>query len=228
MKTSNKLLITLFVVGLLTLVGANVALRAEYDQIDFKNPFYGLSTQKIQPFRVLKLEGDKTGVGLLSVQTGNTFEIHLPDKSKHQFTYQSNGDTLTIRYRPENGAGKSRPSYSFTSSPAAVIVAPALEALYTTQISCSLNKVETGNLVLVQKNAGVLLSNSTIGNLTVSNTEGSDLHTRAINQIKTAQITASDSSTVLVERDIFGSLTLETDSLTTVKLPGGLLKKLRQ
>ena len=227
MKTSNKLLIALFTIGFLTLIGTNVALRAEYDKIDFNDPFHGLSTLTIKPFRVLKLEGSKTGFGLLSVQTGEKYGIHLPDKNKADFTFQSKGDTLIIRYHPANDLWQSRAYYKFDSNPVAIIMTPTLQALHTRQISCILKNVKTDNLTIVQENAGIMLTNTTIENLTVTDKQGSELHTKPTNRIGTALIISHDSSAFLAERDIFGSLSLKTDSLATVKIPGSLLKKLK-
>ncbi|MGM9508140.1 hypothetical protein ACS5NO_10445 [Larkinella sp. GY13] len=227
MKTSNKLLIALFTVGFLTLIGTNLALRAEYDKIDFKNPFHGLSTLTIKPFRVLKLEGNKTGIGLLSVQTGTQFGIHLPDKNKADFTFQSKGDTLIIRYQAPANSWQSRVYYKFDSSPVAIIMTPALQALYTTRISCILKDIKTEKLSIVQENAGIMLTNSAIENLTVTNEQGSELHTKPTNRVGTALIISRDSSVFKAERDIFGTLALQNDSLATVNVPGGLLKKLQ-
>ncbi|RAJ92283.1 hypothetical protein LX87_05252 [Larkinella arboricola] len=226
MKTSNKLLIALFLAGFLTLIGTNMALRAEYDKIDFNNPFHGLSSLPVKPFRVLKLEGGKTGIGLLNVQTGKQYGIHLPEKNKEDFKFQSKGDTLIVRYQPPD-AWQSSYRYKFDANPVAIIMTPTLDALHTTRISCILKEVRTDKLTVVQERAGVMLTNSTIGTLTVTDTQGSDLHAKPTNRIGTALITSRDSSNLLVEHDVFGTLTLETDSLATVKVPGGLLKKLK-
>lgn len=225
MKTSNKLLIFLFIVGLFTLIGANVALKAEYDKIDFNDPFYDLSAIKLKPFRILKLEGNNNG--LISVQTGKSSEIRLSDDIKNLVTIRSQGDTLVVVYKPETAPWQSRPNQYFNAIPAATILTPTFSTLITNRISCNLNQVNVDNLAIIQQTAGVLLTNSNIGNLTVTNRQGSDLHTKPTNQVQRAVLIALDSSNIIVERDIFGSLSLQSDSLTTVKIPGGLLKKLK-
>ncbi|MGV3558207.1 hypothetical protein [Larkinella arboricola] len=225
MKTSNKLLIGLFVICLLTLVGANMALKEKHDKIDFNDPFYGLASMSLKPFRVLKLEGNDAG--LLSVQTGKTYEVRLPDKAREQFTFRYQGDTLLLRYTPPSVPWQSRANMYLDAVPSAVILTPTLQAVITNRISCNVNRLTTDKLTVVQERAGVMLTNSTIGTLTVTDTQGSDLHAKPTNRIGTALITSRDSSNLLVEHDVFGTLTLETDSLATVKVPGGLLKKLK-
>ncbi|GAB3899379.1 hypothetical protein GCM10028803_20420 [Larkinella knui] len=225
MKTSNKLLIAFFTIGLLTLIGANVALRKEYDKINFSDPFYGLTSVSIKPFRVLKLEGNSAG--LVSVQTGKVSEIRLPDKDRDLFSYRLNGDTLVFSYKPKSVPWQSKANQYFDAAPAAVILTPKLETLLTTRVSCNLNQLTADQLQIVQDNSGILLTNSSIGKLTVLDQKGSELHTKPTNRVGNATVVSRDSSVFMVERDIFGSLTLETDSLGKVTIPGGLLKKLK-
>ncbi|GAB3336515.1 hypothetical protein GCM10027299_46650 [Larkinella ripae] len=225
MKTSNKLLIVLFAIGLFTLIGSNVALKAEHDKINFDDPFYGLSSVRLKPFRVLKLEGNNAG--LIGVQTGKTAEIRLPERVQTDFTYRTLGDTLVVTYKPQDTPWQSRANQYFDAAPAAVILTPTLQTLMTSRISCALDQLDANQLAVVQQNAGVLIKNSTISNLTVTNTQGSELHTKPTNRIETALVTSLDSSAVLVERDVFGSFALRSDSLAMVKLPGSLLKKLK-
>lgn len=226
MKTSNKLLFAIFTIGLLTLFGANVALKKEYDKIDFNDPFNGLSTMNLKPFRVLKLEGNN--VGLISVQTGKATEIRLDEKAKELFTFRPQGDTLVVIYKPESAPWQSRASHYFDAMPVAVFLTPTLQTLITSKASCNVNHLNVDQLTILQENAGVMLTNSTIGTLTVTNTQGSELHTKPTNRVETAFITSRDSSAFKAERDIFGALTLQSDSLAKVNVPGGLLKKLKQ
>ncbi|RRB07454.1 hypothetical protein [Larkinella rosea] len=225
MKTSNMLVIALFITGLLTLIGANVALKAEYDKIDFNDPFSGLSSITLKPFRILKLEGNLNG--LVSVETGKTSEIRLQEDVKSQFTFRSSGDTLVVLYKPESSPWQSRPNQYINAVPAATILTPSLHTLITDKVSCNLNRLTTENLTINQQNAGVLLTNSTIGTLTVTDSRGSELHTKPTNRIRNAVIFSRDSSNITVERNIFDSFALEYDSLTKLKIPGSLLKKIK-
>jgi hypothetical protein len=224
MKTSNKLLIALFTIGLLTLIGANVALKKEHDKIDFNDPFYGLSSMTLKPFRVMKLEGNNTG--LISVQTGKATEIRLEEKTKALFTFRSKGDTLLVSYKPGTAPWQSRANQHFDAIPVAVFLTPTLQTLITHKVSCNVNHLHVDKLTIFQKNAGVLLTNSRIGSLSVTDEQGSELHTKPTNRVGTALIISRDSSVFKAERDIFGSLALQIDSLATVNVPGGLLKKL--
>ncbi|GAB3919801.1 hypothetical protein [Larkinella terrae] len=225
MKTSNKLLTGLFITALLTLIGANVALKAEHDKIDFNDPFSGLSSIALKPFQILKLEGNLNG--LVSVETGKTSEMRLQEDVKNQFTFRSLGDTLVVAYKPESSPWQSKPNQYINAVPAATILTPSLHTLITNKISCNLNRLTTENLAITQQNGGVLLTNSTIGTLTVADSQGSELHTKPTNHVRSAAITSRDSSNITIERDIFDSFALQYDSLTMLKIPGGLLKKLK-
>lgn len=225
MKTSNKLLIALFTFGLLTLIGANVAIKNQHRQIDYNDPFYGLSSTALKPFRILKLEGNSAG--LLGVQTGKSYEIRLPEQVQDLFTYQTKGDTLIVRYHPKRRSTNQRPSQGFGESPEAVILTPTLQMLLTDQVSCNLNHVNTEKLTVIQKKSGVLLTNSSIQTLTVTDSQGSDFHARTTNQIGSANVISRDSSSFQVDSDIFSTLDFHTDSLALVKMPGGLLKRIK-
>jgi hypothetical protein len=249
MKTSDKLLISLLMVGLLTLVGSTMALKAEYDTIDFNDPFYGFLSTPVKPFSILKIEGVKQGPSLsgvasigsvgglpnlgdsyttVGIQAGKTFEIRIHKDNKIPFTHRSVGDTLIIRYEPDFYAGRINADDAFSATSFAYIIAPSssIQMLSATGATCKLSGLAVDKLAITTNHARVLISKSTIERLTAMGQRGSLLQTAATNRISTATITSHDSTGFTAERDIFGSLALQNDSTAILKVPASLLKKL--
>lgn len=247
MKTSDKLLISSALVGLVTLAGSTVALRGEHDKIDFNDPFYGYTTTAVKAFNVLKIEGRKSGILPLGtapigsngvslnpndsytsvgIQAGKAFKIRMQKNNKISFTYRSVGDTLLIRYEPEFNPRRISADEAFASSPFVFIIAPAFQQLIVSKTTCKLAGLTTENLSIVATNARVLLSNNTINMLTSTGQRGSIVQTTAANRIHSARITSEDSTSFIVERDVFGSINLQNDPTAILKIPASLLKKL--
>ncbi|GAA4459941.1 hypothetical protein GCM10023189_34310 [Nibrella saemangeumensis] len=256
MKASNKLLIGLLAVGVLTLVGSTVAFRAEHDQIDFNDPFYGFSSTAVKPFRVLKIEGKAGKIGeipapvgmvkpsgnvpdkiysntTITVQSGKGFEIRVQKTSNVAFTYRSDGDTLIVQYEPEIFAQSIGPGQAFVdmpfayiNTPFAYILTPSVQTLVVEGATCKVAGLSMEKVAVVATDARVLISRSTIGNLLTTGKRGSLVQTASANRIRTATITSHDSTGFIAERDVFGSILLQSDSNATVKAPASLLRKM--
>jgi hypothetical protein len=247
MKTSNKLLISLLAVGLLTLVGSVMSLRAEHDKIDFNDPFYGFSSTPIKSFSVLKIEGIKLGVlstgavriepgkgpvnsgdsyTTVGIEAGKTFEIRAQKDNKVPFTHRFAGDTLIVRYEPEFYFRRIKGGDAFDNKPFVYIIAPSVRTLIATSSTCKLAGFMTDKLAITMTNARVLISKSTISDLTTSGQRGSLLQTAKTNRINKATVASYDSTGFIADHDIFGSLALQNDSTATLKIPASLLKKL--
>ena len=56
MKTSNKLIISLFALLFLAILGSAMVLKAEYDKIDQDDPFYGYTSEVVTGFSAVKLQ----------------------------------------------------------------------------------------------------------------------------------------------------------------------------
>ncbi|UHG90521.1 hypothetical protein [Spirosoma oryzicola] len=234
MKTSDKLMVGLLLVGLLTLVGSTVALKAEHDKIDFNDPFYGYSATTIKPFRVLKIEVDsankqpvKSTQTAISIQVGKSFAIRRQDQSSVPFTYRSVGDTLLVRYKPERIYWHNSTDDLLATKPFAYIIVPSIGGLVANGAICTLTGLNTDSLQITSTNALVRIDKSIIGQLTASGQRGSFLQTASANRIKAATITTCDSTGFTAERDVFGSLSMQNDANTMISLPASLLRKLQ-
>jgi len=247
MKTSDTLLVSCLIIGILTLVGSTVALRTEHDKIDFTDPFYGYQTTAVKPFKVLRIEGRKSGLlplgtapvgsnGIsenpndsyttVGIQGGKAFEFRLQKNNKIPFTYRSIGDTLLIRYEPEFYSRRITADEAFSSPPFAYIIAPNIQQLIASRTTCKIAGLRTETVSIQAINARLLLSNSTINQLTSTGQRGSIVQTAATNRIHFATITSHDSTSFIAERNVFGSIILQNDSTAIIKIPASLLTKL--
>jgi len=96
MKTSNRLLIALLTVTLAAILSSNLVLKAEYEKIDFKDPFYGYQTAKLPPFKVVKLSGGHAG--LIQLQPGTAYEVRVSAKDSNEVKWQVRNDTLELYF----------------------------------------------------------------------------------------------------------------------------------
>ncbi|UFH57634.1 hypothetical protein [Spirosoma sp. KNUC1025] len=248
MKTSDKLLIGSLVLGLLTLVGSTMALRAEHDTIDFNDPFYGYTSTPVKPFSILKIEGNPSGIlpqgtapigsnGItenpydsyttLGIQVGTSFEIRTPKANTIKFIHRSVGDTLLIRYEHEFYARRISADEAFAAPPFAYIIAPAIRQLIASRTTCKLTGLKAETISIQATNARLLLSHSLINQLTSTAQTGSILQISATTHIHAATITSRDSSSFRADGSGFDALKLQNDSTAILKLPASLLTKLR-
>ena len=248
MKTSDTLLIGSTLIGLLTLVGSTVALRNEHDKIDFTDPFYGYQTTAVNPYKVLRIEGSKSGIlplgtapvgsiGIsenpndsyttVGIQAGKAFEIRVQKSNKIPFTYRSIGDTLLIQYEPDFYSRRITADEAFSSPPFIYLIAPSFQKLIASRTTCKLAGLTTENVSIQAANARVLLSKSTVNQLTSTGQRGSIVQIAATNRIHSAMITSLDSTGFIAERNVFDSITLQNDSTAIIKIPASLLTKLK-
>jgi hypothetical protein len=248
MKTSDKLLAGSLVVGLLTLVGSTVALRAEHDKIDFNDPFYGYTVKAVKPFKVLKIEGSRSGIlspgtapigssGIpekpydsyttLALQVGKAFEIRTPKTNTIKFTHRSVGDTLFIHYEHEFYARRISADEAFAAPPFAYIIAPAIEQLIATRTTCKIQGLRAETVSIQATSARLLLSNCLISQLNSMAQTGSILQLLASSHIHAASITSRDSSSFGTDGNGIDSLQFHNDSTAILKLPASLLARIR-
>lgn len=228
MKTSNKLLIVLLVTVLLAVAGSNMALKAEYEKIDFKNPYHGYVQENLPPFKVIRLQGSYAS--LVHIQQGKELQIRIRGWEKESIKWQMHGDTLEVTYNTGNGPYFYRAGDALTSAPILFITAPSLSAVYSSGSTCKLTGWQGANLILRQEGAktAMLLENSTLGSLTAAANDGGILQMGATNRIENAVIQASDSSSFVAGKDTFGTIKISADSTSNVTLAGGLFNKLVQ
>jgi hypothetical protein len=226
MKTSNRLLIALLAVTLAAILSSSLVLKAEYEKIDFKDPFYGYQTAQLPPFKAVKLSGGHAG--LIQLQPGTSYEVRVSAKDSNQVKWQVRNDTLELSYLWTGQPYFYRVGDALHQPPVAYIFAPKLQAILAQGSTCKLKDWKEADWVLYHEGqrSAMLLSNNTIRSLSATVQRNGYLQIDPANRINTAQVQVNDSSSFLVQQDVFGSVDIHADSLAGVQLPGALLKRL--
>jgi|GEM_PF-2287391 len=245
MKLSNKLLVGLLGVVLLTLVGSTLALKTQQDSIDYSNRFYGFSREPIRRFTVLciegvqrKLEADQPNQGIfrpippdryttLGLLGGPTFEIRVLEGTKVPYTLRSQGDTLFVAFEAQFYPETLKGEAPFARQPFAYIIAPNVQSLLVREATCLVDKLASPDFTLRSTHARVLLSNSRITRWQATLQAGSLLQTAGTNQVGQAVLAGRDSTELVVGHDTFGSLAFQLDSNSTVKASMAVFRKVK-
>ncbi len=227
MKTSNQLLLTLFVVLLLVIIGSAMVLKTEYEKIDRKDPFYGYTKEASQPFHTVQLQGNHPE--LIQLQPGDNFEIRVGNSIQDLVSWKVQGDTLTLSYFYPEERNRHPESFAFFGKPVVYILAPQLSVVKAEGITCQLSGWKAKDLTLQQTGAqrGMLLTENALENVSATLAQGSLIQIEASNQIQKLQAQVNDSSTLMAKYGVIDSLQLRADSTAQVSLPGSMLHTLR-
>ena len=228
MKTSNRLLGVLLALTLFAILGSNLVLKAEYDQIDFKDPFYGYSRESATPFKVVRLQGGYSF--LVQVQPGKDFEVRLSEREKSFVKWQVRGDTLELTFSLEDNPFYYRAADAFNHRPVAYISAPELKAVHSYGSTCKLTGWQHARWILTQQGfkSGMLLKDNLIDTLSAVVQQGGLLQVDSDNRIGKTRVQVIDSSSFVVRKDVFKEVQIQADSTASVNLPGTLFLKLTQ
>lgn len=223
---SNKLLTGLLAIVLLAMLGSNLVLKAAYEKIDFTDAFYGYSEQAIKPFKVVKLMGNSNS--LIQLQQGKDFEVRVAKEANKDIRWKQKGDTLELTIPPEGESFD--PSFVLRRPPDVYIIAPSLEAVYANGIVSKLNSWNLPRLFIRQEGAKgtMVLTSNKIESLSVLLSQGGLLKAEKNNQVVKAAFQVQDSSSIIIEKDVFADIQMDMDSSAFIKVPGALLSKLRQ
>ncbi|WP_247232136.1 hypothetical protein [Telluribacter sp. SYSU D00476] len=227
MKTSNKLLLGLLAFAILFLIGTSFSLKAEFSKIDKNDSFYGYLHDTLTPFRYVKLDGKQFGVA--QIQPGKTFEIRRIDLSNSvdhaKVSWTMVGDTLVVRYEREDFESPFNGRDIFTERPHLYILAPALEGISSNGIVSKVTGWPGGTFRIRQTGREMMLADNKFDTVSVENQAGATVIIKGTNQLGATSVLIRDSSSVVVEKDIFTSLQLTMDSTAHISLPGSLIRK---
>ena len=227
MKTSNKLLILLLAVSLLAMIGSDFALKAKFDKIDRKDPYFGYSHEILKPFKFVKLTGNQARI--VQIQPGKSFELMKADmrnySNKPEIKWQMSGDTLVIIHKAE---GKKQPFFPgrFGESPALYITAPTLSGVISQGVTSNVKNWAGQDFFIKQTGNGIQLTNNRFENLKISISSGGYLQLSGKNTLGITEVQCKDSSELVVDKDNFKSFKMQADSNVRISLPGGLIQKI--
>lgn len=223
MKNSNKLIILFLALLLLTLLGSNLAIKAEFDRMSLKDRFYGYKNESVKPFKVLVLKGNLHG--FIEILPGNSNIVRtnkLFEQYAHQKTY---GDTLEISFIKEVRNG--RPDFDFNGYGQTIIVeTPKLPEVLITDISCRIKGWKSSELKLRSSGGVTRLDSNIFTSVTALYTHGAYLQVAKSNALGNTSVQIKDSSQFVVKQNVFNVLDIKADSTAFVSLPGNLLYKL--
>lgn len=228
MKTSNKIFASLLSLLLLLVIGTNLVLKAEYDNIDFNDPYHGYSRQQIQPFRVVRLAGSFPGV--VKLIKGNGYSVNVWQSHQPRLQWNLKGDTLEINYNDLNatqGSGLVKKEQGYLSTPMLFVTAPSLRAVETSSMTYLSGWQEEALEVTAFVN-DVYLEDNSIQRLSLSHQQGSQVTIRSGNKISNALIALRDSSGLVADQDVFDSIRVSNDQTARINVPMSVLLKMTQ
>ncbi len=101
MKTSNKLLLALFALVLLSAMAANIPLKRTFETMDRNDPYRGYLRDTLPAFKYVKLTGNRFTV--VQIQPSTQFEMrtfHLERSADGtNLKKEVRGDTLFVIFR---------------------------------------------------------------------------------------------------------------------------------
>jgi len=121
MKTSNKLLLTIALITMGSIVLFDLALRAEYLKGEYKDPHYGLTSIPLKDFDAI--EDYTSSETFLDVKQGKKIEVWLSKEAEKDLTFTVENRILKINFKVENN--KESRSYNINVS------CPVLKSLST-------------------------------------------------------------------------------------------------
>ena len=228
MKTSNKFLLSLTFLILMTLIGNALVLKQEYDKLDLNDPFFGYQKESLSSFSGIDLNG--TLVGNLKIIPGDSFNIYYGKGYKDRVNWHIAGDTLKMDFVDEWRHSRSQPSPDdfFDWRSRIFIVTPSLKFLNSRDIVSQLENFELKDLTIAinGKGSGILLRDNAIDRLNLTSHDSSVSLISQSNKVETALIDMTSNSKLTLELTQIDSLKIKYDSTTVLSMPGVLLKRL--
>ena len=223
MRKSNKILISAITVFTVVSLGCNLILKAEYDKIDFDDPYYGYSTEMLDPFKYVVLFG--TGHGLTQISPGDGFRIRTT-LSKQSLGWRIEGDTLTINLGMNMNENNWAPSELAKAKPVVYISAPVISGVSSTGVSCKISGLKNQGFALRQERSRVLLASNSIQNLTAQSSLLSSIEIDPRNSIDSAAISLNDSSSLIAPDSKFKFFELDADESAHLEIPMTLINQI--
>lgn len=231
MKTSNKLFVVLFTFVLLLVIGANLVLKAEYDKINFSDPFHGYALSPTPAFKAVRVLGNLPGS--VRLQRGSAFEVRVSQNRAEHLQWQLQGDTLVIEYiQPEtenrlNVNQLPREIYldQALQFPLVYVMAPTLQTVQS-ESTTVLRDWQEAEMMVAVTGRHLILDQNNIGQLSLTASQGCFTEIKNSNQIETASVVLQDSSSLQVKKDVFTAVRLQASPHASVNVPVSVLQKI--
>ncbi|RYE36752.1 MAG: hypothetical protein EOP42_02230 [Sphingobacteriaceae bacterium] len=237
MKTSNKLFITAVSIIIISMIGYDLALRAEYRKGEYKNRFYG--KEKISALSGFTAIDNRTANFVsVDIEHGKNSVIWTTRNWKDNFKIYKNGSTLVIE-AIYNEAKHIKPYNNDIT-----IICPAIEKIvakpfivksadyYEATGRTTLKGFDIQNLLLnIGKSADIILQNNNIEQLQAvigeDHSGSSNLTISSDNQINTAKINVLGRNWLRIENPNIGQKQFTISDSATISVGGKFHNQLK-
>ena len=233
MKTSLKLLIGLALTLLVTMFGAAISLRNQYDKLDKSDKYASWQKKPLPAFRAVKITGPSAA--LVQIEPGARPRLLADSLSilkTTTYTYRVERDTLFLQLAPLEGRNfRVEDEDDERHNPQIVVQVPTLTAVSTVNALCQIHDFKGDILTLKQGGNGgkILIEHLRMNQLTALLSAKNQLVLYGINnRIDRANITARDTARVFQYTNFREGLTLTTDSTVELRLTGKALQQVQQ
>ena len=226
MKISTKLLTLLLAFSLFAMIGSDLTLKAKFDKIDQKDPYSGYLRESVKPFKYVKLTGNF--FGYTQIVPGKAFELRMTDFQnytvKPKIDRTVSGDTLNIHFETP---GKKSPYNNsiYFGAPHLYIIAPQLSGVQSVGITSKIQGWQNGTISVQQSGHGMLFANNHFDTLLIDLKSGGYLNIEGQNLLGNTSIMLKDTSSLMIDKDIFKTFQMQVDSTARINIPGSLYRK---
>ncbi|MEZ0483686.1 hypothetical protein [Fibrella aquatica] len=233
MKTSIKLLIGLALFLVVTMFGAAVSIRHQFDSIDKSDKYARWQKKPLPAFQNVHISGPSAAI--VQIEPGKTPRLladSLGEWKRPTYTYKVERDTLFLKVNPVDGwSFRVEDEDDEWHSPQLVVQLPTLQAVSTVNALCQIHEFEGDALTVNQSGKGgiTLIEHVRYNQLTASLTGRNQLVLYGINNnIQKGTITARDSSRLFQYTDFKQGLILTADPTAKLRLTGKALQQVKE
>ena len=245
MKTSNKLILSVLAILLVSVTVYDFALKAEYLSGSYKNPFNGYASKTVKNFN--EIEVDAINMLHVTIQQGD-YSVHVAQDNTDSIKLTQTGNRLIVNVDFEKRAASDNPNVSHTND--IVIYCPRLTYIKTDEHhysiprkkmtneqryeverggrSVNLNSFILDSLSIEQKTGSVKINGSKIGVLKSTAAARSRLHISDDTRIGQAEMHINDLSSLTFDKFNIPkfSYTLSDSATITFTSKGHFFKEL--
>ncbi|XWW45153.1 hypothetical protein JYG30_20830 [Fibrella sp. USSR17] len=233
MKTSIKLLLGLALALIVSMFGAAISLRSQYDKIDKSDSYARWQKKPLPTFHSVHISGPSAAV--VQIEPGSTTRL-LADSvnglRRASFTFRVERDTLFLNLDQTGGwLFRVDDEDAEWHSPQLVVQLPKLESVTTSNANSQIHGFNGDKLTLKQQERGgiTLIEQVRFAQFSASLSGRSQLVLNQINnQFKQGRISVRDSARLFQYTDFKEGLTLEASPTATLRLTGKALQQSRQ
>ncbi len=234
MKTSSKLFLTALLIGIISLITFDFALRAEYKKGTYKSRFYGF--EKTTAFNgFTKIDNRAANLISIQVEKGNNAGVWVKTAWKDQFNIHRNENTLVIDVASNQSTRLNDDNSITIVCPLliSVAMAPHLGKSVINELNSKGTTIVSGFILdqlalQVSKGVDVFLKRNKIANLQAlvgdAKSENASLFISSDNQINSAAINVAGKNHLKIENPIINKRNFTIADSAQVAFSGSFLK----